>query len=126
MTPRPDERTLRGRRHRTYITWRLVVNSYPCPVCPAGPGYACRTERGNPKPEPHATRAAVAHSRGWAFADAPARCFKCHGPLPGTNPDSPQRCPKCIRREDGPPPVHATEDAPGPDGSFDVPLWGPK
>ena len=125
MTPRPDERTLRGRRRRKYITWRLVVNSYPCEECHVPPGRACITMTGNPKPEPHAARTAAAHARGWAFADAPARCVDCNGPLPGDNPDSPQRCRKCARIAAGPPPVHATREHPGPDGSYDVPLWGP-
>jgi hypothetical protein len=114
----------RRAKERAAIAWRVVVNSYPCPVCPAGPGYACRTERGNPKPEPHAARAARAHARGWAHADEPGRCFQCHGPLPGQNPATPQRCAKCIRAEFGARPTHATKDNPGPDGSYDVTLWG--
>jgi hypothetical protein len=99
-----------------------VVNSYPCPECMAGPGQACRTAYQRPKPEPHAARAAVAHSRGWADADEPARCFKCQGPLPGVYFDAtPRRCPRCSRI--GPPSGRATADNPGPDGSYDVPLW---
>ena len=119
----PAQVARRQRRQRV-ITWRMVVTSYPCTECNAAPGRACLTISGVPKPEPHAARSRAARDRGWAFADAPARCVKCNGPLPGDNPDSPQRCVRCARREDGPPPVHNTPDNPGPDGSYDVPLWG--
>lgn len=112
-----------ARGTRRYIAWRIIVNSYPCPVCPAGPGQACITEYGNPKQEPHAGRAARAHGRGWAAADQPARCFTCNGPLPNGPDTGPRRCPKCVRR-DAPRAPHATADNPGPDGSYDVPLWG--
>jgi hypothetical protein len=105
---------------RTRLRWQLVVNSYPCPACGAGPGHGCRTPD-RPKPEPHAERARLAHYRGWASSDEPARCFRCNRPLPGEDP-APGRCARCIR-EDGPR-LHATADDPGPDGSYDVPLFG--
>lgn len=107
----------RGRRLR----WQLVVNSYPCPICDAGPGQGCRTPN-RPKPEPHAERSREAHARGWAAADEPARCVRCNGPLTGRWPQ-PGRCERCRLREDGPRPTHATADNPGPDGSYDVPIW---
>lgn len=112
----------RGRNKRD-IAWRIVVNSYPCPTCPAGPGQACVSESGHAKPEPHAARSARAAARGWAHADEPARCVRCHGPLPA-DVRAPARCLRCTLREDGPAPMHATEDNPGPDGSYDVPLDG--
>ena len=102
--------------------WRLVVNSYPCKRCGAAPGRACRTDFNHAKPEPHADRSDAAAARGWAYADAPARCRRCHGPLPGDDPE-PGRCARCIRQEDGPLPTHATKDNPGPDGSYDAPIW---
>ena len=112
------------RRRRRAAVWRLVVNSYPCPVCLVPPGRGCRTESGRPKVEPHADRARVAARRGWAFADAPARCYRCHRPLEGTNPP-PGRCPRCRREDDrARKTTHATADNPGPDGSYDVPLFG--
>lgn len=113
----------RGRRSRRVQVWRLVVNSYPCPECHAAPGRACVTVRNVPKPEPHADRSRAAAARGWAYADAPARCYRCHRPLEGQNPP-PGRCARCIRQEDGPKKTHATRDDPGPDGSYDVPLFG--
>lgn len=103
------------------LRWQLVVNSYPCPICGAGPGRGCRTPN-RPKPEPHAARAALAHDRGWAGAEDPPRCVRCNGPLEGENP-SPGRCRRCRLREDGPAATHATADNPGPDGSYDVPIW---
>lgn len=90
MTP-----TERARRRRKIIMWRLVVNSYPCPECHVSPGRACVTVTGHAKPEPHAERSGAAHHRGWAFADAPARCVRCNGPLPGERPDAGQLCPRC-------------------------------
>lgn len=107
---------------RHTITWRLVVNSYPCPSCGAPPGKACVTGNDRTKYEPHNARSQRAAVRGWAFADAPARCIRCHGRLqPGT--EAPARCIRCALREDGPAPTHATKDKPGPDGSYDVPLF---
>lgn len=111
------------RQRRKAAVWRLVVNSYPCPECHAVPGRACLTVRGVPKPEPHADRAREAAARGWAFADAPARCYRCHRLLAGRDP-APGRCDRCRRLEDGRRPTHATQDNPGPDGSYDVPLFG--
>jgi hypothetical protein len=114
MTPRGAKRE----------AWRLVVTSYACHICGAPPGRHCVSETGHPKGEPHADRARLAAARGWAFADAPARCYRCHRPLPGENPD-PGRCARCRRQEDGPNwRVHATRDHPGPDGSYDVPIFG--
>lgn len=115
--------TERARRRGKKLEWQLVVNSYPCVKCGVPPGRSCRSDLGHVKTEPHADRSASAAARGWAFADAPARCVKCHGKLPGENPD-PGRCPRCVLREDGPLPTHATRDHPGPDGSWDVPLFG--
>lgn len=118
-----NKETNYARARRRAITWRLVVNSYPCEECHASPGRACITIGGNARTEPHAARSAAAHDRGWAFADSPARCVRCHGKLPGLNPDFPQRCPRCVRLET-PRTDHATADNPGPDGSYDVPLFG--
>lgn len=118
MTP-----TERERRRRNRLEWQLVVNSYPCHKCGVPPGRSCRTDMGHVKPEPHAERSQTAAARGWAFADAPARCYRCHRPLPGADPP-PGRCARCRRLEDGKPPTHATKDNPGPDGSYDVPIWG--
>jgi len=101
------------------LLWRLVVNSYPCPDCRAKPGQTCVT-RWNRPTEPHAARSLEAAKRGWAMADAPARCYRCHRPLAGENP-RPGLCPRCYRAE-YPPTTHATKDNPGPDGSYDVPL----
>lgn len=111
-----------ARQHQKAVVWKLVVNSYPCRVCSAPAGRACKTERGRAT-EPHAERARAAAIRGWAFADAPARCYRCHRPLPGEDP-TPGRCERCRKREDGPLPTHATRDHPGPDGSYDAPLFG--
>lgn len=103
--------------------WRLVLNSYACHTCGAAPGRHCVTDYGHPKAEPHADRTRQAAARGWAFADAPARCYRCHRPLPGEDPPA-GRCDRCRRLEDGPKKTHATADHPGPDGSYDVPLFG--
>lgn len=116
----PTERARKGRRA---AVWRLVVNSYPCPECHVPPGRACLTVHNRPKPEPHADRARAAAARGWAYAEAAARCYRCHAPLPGDNPD-PGRCARCRKEMEGPPITHATADHPGPDGSYDVPLFG--
>jgi hypothetical protein len=113
-----------GQRRRTSITWKLVVNSYPCPACGVAPGQACRTTGNIRKGEPHAERSARAAIRGWAFAEKPARCVRCHGALPAGNTDWPKRCRRCVLREDGPPGTHATAEHPAPDGSYDVPLDG--
>jgi len=98
------------------VTWRLVVNSYPCPTCGAPPGKACVTGHDVTKYEPHTSRSQRAAVRGWAFSDAPARCIRCHGRLEDSA-QAPARCARCIRREDGPKRTHATRDSPGPDGS---------
>lgn len=50
------------------ITWREVVQSYPCPECGSGPGDPCITKNGNAKYECHAIRAASVD-----------RCPKCGG-----------------------------------------------
>lgn len=47
------------------IKWRTVVMSYPCPVCTAGPGECCNTDRGNVKYEPHASRSRLARDNHW-------------------------------------------------------------
>lgn len=105
------------------LRWQLVVNSYPCPECGAGPGRRCRTAYvGHPKNEPHAARGRLAHDRGWSSADEPARCVRCNGLLPGEDP-APGRCRRCQRLEDSPRTTHATADNPAPDGSYDVPIW---
>lgn len=103
------------------LRWQLVVTSYPCPVCGAGPGHGCRSPA-HSKGEPHAERGRLAHMRGWASAEEPARCVRCNRPLPGEDP-APGRCRRCIRLEDAPR-LTATADNPGPDGSYDVPLFG--
>jgi hypothetical protein len=36
--------------------WRDLLESYPCPVCDAGPGDPCRTATGNVSQLPHADR----------------------------------------------------------------------
>jgi hypothetical protein len=109
------------RQRRKAAVWRLVVNSYPCPECHAAPGRACVTVRNVPKPEPHADRSREARARGWAFADAPARCYRCQRPLAGLNPLA-GLCGRC-KHDDERPNTHATKDNPGPDGSYDVPLF---
>lgn len=114
--------TERERRRRATITWRLVVNSYPCLKCGVPPGRSCRTDMGRPT-DCHAERSQSAAARGWAFADAPARCVRCHRPLAGDNPE-PGMCARCLRDARGKAPSHATADNPGPDGSYDVPLFG--
>jgi hypothetical protein len=101
--------------------WQLVLTTYRCHECGARVGHGCRTGAGRPT-EPHADRARQAAARGWAAADCPPRCYRCLRPLPGPSP-APGRCARCVRREDGPPPTHATKDHPGPDGSYDVPIW---
>ena len=111
------------RQRRKAAVWRLVVNSYPCPECQTPPGRACVTIRNRPKAEPHAGRSAEAAKRGWAFADAPARCYRCHRPLEGQAP-RPGLCTRCRKQDERNRPLHATKDNPGPDGSYDVPLFG--
>jgi hypothetical protein len=103
--------------------WRIVINSYPCAICGAPPGRHCVTDTGRNKGEPHADRARHAALRGWAMAEDTARCYRCHGPLP-EDARAPARCARCILREDGARPLRATADHPGPDGSYDVPLFG--
>jgi hypothetical protein len=116
----PDYAYSQNRHKRA--TWQLVVNSYPCPTCGAPDGLACRTTSNARAAQPHAERSARAAVRGWAFADKPALCVRCHGALPLGNEDWPKRCARCVLREDGPAPTHATAEHPGPDGSYDVPL----
>lgn len=41
------------------ITWRELVQSYPCLECGAGPGEPCVTKGGNSKYECHAIRSHV-------------------------------------------------------------------
>jgi len=111
-------------RGRNKLRWQLVVNSYPCPECGSGPGFGCRTYSNHPKPEPHAERGRLAHERGWAAADEPARCVRCNGPLEGQDP-APGRCRRCLHADNANRRGHwhATPDNPGPDGSYDVPIW---
>lgn len=118
MTPAERER-----KRRRVIEWHLVVNSYPCTKCGVPPGRSCRTDMGHISGTPHAERSQIAAARGWAFADASPRCARCHKALPGDNP-APGLCPKCARAVNGPTPTHATAEHPGPDGSYDVPLFG--
>ncbi len=115
------------RQRRKAAVWRLVVNSYPCPECHVPPGRACVTVRNHPKPEPHAARSLEAAKRGWAFADADARCYRCHRPLDRRTaeiPPDPGLCIRCRKQDERARPLHATKDRPGPDGSYDVPLFG--
>ena len=111
------------------LRWRLVVNSYTCPTCGAGAGYGCRTTGNRPAGPTgqHAARAQQARDRGWAAADEPPNCAVCHRPLPeDVHTPTPAVCVRCTRRKEGQRRqigAHATRDAPGPDGSYDVPLW---
>jgi len=122
MTPSERKATGRARKRRAYLTWQLVVNSYPCTRCGSPPGMTCVTDVGATKREPHAERTRTAHDRGWAFAEAEPRCVTCHGPLPDVHNEPPTRCPRCARIAN-PPGERATVDNPGPDGSYDVGLW---
>lgn len=51
------------------IRWLEVTLSYPCPVCPAGPGDRCLTQSGRTKWECHAARTDLARANGWRFPD---------------------------------------------------------
>lgn len=42
------------------MNWRDVIHSYPCDVCGARAGEACRSRSGNRKREPHASRGRAA------------------------------------------------------------------
>jgi hypothetical protein len=49
--------------------WRLIIHSWPCPVCTAGPGEYCVTQTGHRKSEPHADRSRIAAQHLWRYAD---------------------------------------------------------
>jgi hypothetical protein len=55
--------------------WRLIVESYPCDTCGAGPGAPCLTISGTVKHEPHVERVALVvhciYCLGWLAADWP-------------------------------------------------------
>jgi len=63
--------------------WRVVIESYPCPRCGAGPGKACRTAKGATTYIPHAARERVIDRCPLCGARIPA------GALPG---DLCERC----------------------------------
>jgi hypothetical protein len=65
------------------ITWRAVVQSYPCEACGAPPGAKCITVSGHRSYEPHQQRSNAASANHWRSPDdLPAPC----GTLPRIDP----------------------------------------
>jgi len=65
----------------TMATWRIILRSYPCDTCAAGPGEPCLTTTGHVTQE-HAARAQLVHHcprcGTWVDADVPGSlCDRC-------------------------------------------------
>jgi len=70
-------------RGQPMAPWRVLLRSYPCPTCGAGPGEPCQTSTGHQADIEHAGRAAQA-----------ARCPKCGTRVDGDSHPG-DLCPRC-------------------------------